>query len=107
MPVASKKDRHARLRELFNVPVENRHNTIAVLHPESTAWTEIILHVNNQQCFVNFHRFVFIIENDTVVAIETVAANGWLNVNQSSFLRCRGNSHYAGQARGSNLYFIC
>ena len=86
MPVASKQDRHTRLHELFNVPVENRYDAIAILHPESAAWTEIILHVNNQKCFVNFHRFVFIIENDTVVAIETIGTNGSLNASQSSFL---------------------
>src|SRR5688572_30085355 len=104
MPVPSKKDRHARLTEFFDVPVENRHDTIAVLHAESTAWTEIILHVDDQQCFANSHRFIFIIENDTVVAIETVGTNGSLNANQSSFLRCRGDPHYAGPTGGSNLY---
>ena len=72
MPVPRNQDRHARLSELVNIPVKNRHNAIAVLHPESTAWTEIVLHIDNHQCFVSFHRFVFIIENDTVVAIESV-----------------------------------
>lgn len=72
MPVPSNKDRHARLSELFNIPVKNRHNAIAVLHPESTAWTEIILNVENHQCFATFHHFVFIIENDTFVAIVIV-----------------------------------
>ena len=52
-----------------------------LLHAQSATWTKIILHVDNQECFVNFHRFVFIIENDTVVAIETVGTNGPLNVN--------------------------
>ena len=76
VPVASNKDRHARLSEPLNIAVENRHNTIAVLHAQSAAWTEIILHVDDQQRFANFHRFVFIIENDTVVAIDTAGTNG-------------------------------
>jgi hypothetical protein len=72
MPVPCKEDRYVRLSKFFDVFVENRHYPIAVLHPKSAAGAKIILHVNNHQCFLRFHRFLFIIENDTVVAIESV-----------------------------------
>ena len=48
MPVTSNKDRHARSIEFLDILVENRHNAITVLDAESTARTEIILHIYNQ-----------------------------------------------------------